>query len=220
MSTWASRRLSNCHRLSSSSRTRLLNDSIQAFCHGDPGSDDVEDLHLAAVDGVVEREVHRPQRVRPDGAHRPDVGADASQALLAFFVGTCSPSSRQRRRTRLLFTDQPSRRSAVAARRHPHRGRRRANARKNSRSWALSSEGAGRDEALSGPVLTDDRACSSFGDPETVLQHRHGALGRRFGVTCRHHSRRRIAMPGMGVPRSSRLFRDCFYLFRGYRRQG
>jgi hypothetical protein len=38
MRTWASRRLSNCHRLSSSSRSRLLNDSIQAFCHGEPGS--------------------------------------------------------------------------------------------------------------------------------------------------------------------------------------
>src|SRR3954466_1416658 len=38
MRTWASRRLSNCQPLSSSSRSRPLNDSIQAFCHGEPGS--------------------------------------------------------------------------------------------------------------------------------------------------------------------------------------
>ncbi len=38
MITLASSRLSNCHRLSSSSRNLPLNDSIHAFCHGEPGS--------------------------------------------------------------------------------------------------------------------------------------------------------------------------------------
>src|SRR5215203_1353874 len=38
MRTWASSRLSNCQLFSSSSRRRPLNDSIQAFCHGEPGS--------------------------------------------------------------------------------------------------------------------------------------------------------------------------------------
>jgi hypothetical protein len=38
MSTWASRRLSNCQPSRNSARSRPLNDSIQAFCQGEPGS--------------------------------------------------------------------------------------------------------------------------------------------------------------------------------------
>jgi hypothetical protein len=38
MITRASRSESKRHELSSSSRSRPLNDSIQAFCHGEPGS--------------------------------------------------------------------------------------------------------------------------------------------------------------------------------------
>ena len=38
MITRASSRLSKRHELRSSSRSRPLNDSIQAFCHGEPGS--------------------------------------------------------------------------------------------------------------------------------------------------------------------------------------
>ena len=44
--------------------------------------DDVEHLHLSAVDGVVELEVQRPQGVRSDEAHRADVGADTGEPLL------------------------------------------------------------------------------------------------------------------------------------------
>ena len=57
--------------------------------------------------------------------------------------GTRSPSSRQRRWIRLLFTRQPSRRAALAARRHPQRGRSRENARRNSRSVSSSGGAAG-----------------------------------------------------------------------------
>jgi hypothetical protein len=46
MSTWTSRRLSKTQPLSSSSRRRLLNDSIQAFCHGEPGSMKIEPTPL------------------------------------------------------------------------------------------------------------------------------------------------------------------------------
>ena len=38
MTTQASGSASKCHRLSSSSRNRPLNDSIHAFCQGEPGS--------------------------------------------------------------------------------------------------------------------------------------------------------------------------------------
>jgi hypothetical protein len=44
--------------------------------------DDVEQLQGAALGGDVELEVARPQRVRTDRAHRPDVGPDPGQPLL------------------------------------------------------------------------------------------------------------------------------------------
>ena len=44
--------------------------------------DDVEQLQGAAVDGDVELEVHRPQSVRADRAHRPDMGADPVRRFL------------------------------------------------------------------------------------------------------------------------------------------
>ena len=48
MRTCASRSESNCQPLRSSSRRRLLNDSIQAFCHGEPGSMNRVDTGLGA----------------------------------------------------------------------------------------------------------------------------------------------------------------------------
>ena len=53
--------------------------------------DHVEQLEGAAVDGDVELEVQRPQGVRADRAHRPDMGADAGEALLAPLVGHLQP---------------------------------------------------------------------------------------------------------------------------------
>ncbi len=52
MITRASSSESNCHELSSSSRSRPLNDSIQAFCHGEPGSMNSEPAPLNR-DGVL-----------------------------------------------------------------------------------------------------------------------------------------------------------------------
>src|SRR5690606_12683410 len=49
--------------------------------------DDVQQLQGAAIDGGVELEVHGPQRVRGDGAHGPDRGADPAVGLLALAVG-------------------------------------------------------------------------------------------------------------------------------------
>ena len=63
--------------------------------------------------------------------------------FLRFRYGTFSPSSRHRRCTRLLLTFRPARRSAVAARRQPHRGRSRENARSHARSSTSSSPGTG-----------------------------------------------------------------------------
>lgn len=69
---------------------------------------------------------HRAQH-RSLGAIRLMAPTWAPTPVSRFFlvlVGTCRPSCRRSRRTRLLFTDQPSRCSSLAARRHPHRGRR------------------------------------------------------------------------------------------------
>lgn len=44
--------------------------------------DDVQQLDLLSVDHLVELEVHGPQGVRSDEAHRPDAGADPGEAFL------------------------------------------------------------------------------------------------------------------------------------------
>ena len=95
--------------------------------------------------------------------------------FLRFLVGTRRPSSRHRRRIRLLFTCQPALRAAVAARRHPHRGRRLENVPQELPQPLLVIGDRRRGEALGGAVLADHGAGSSFGDPEPVTQHRHGA---------------------------------------------
>jgi hypothetical protein len=60
--------------------------------------DHVEHLEGASVDGGVELEVERPQHVRSDRAHRPDMHADPGQALLALLLWD----------TQALFAPQPS----------------------------------------------------------------------------------------------------------------
>src|SRR3546814_2990707 len=68
----------------------------------------------------------------------PTLAPTPLSLFLRVLVGTWRPSSRHSRRTRLLLTFQPARRSSFAARRHPHRGRRFANARKNTRNSGSS----------------------------------------------------------------------------------
>src|SRR4051794_15528418 len=51
----------------------------------------VEERNCAPVDGDVELEVHRPQGIRSDRAHRPDVRADPGEALLASLGGHLQP---------------------------------------------------------------------------------------------------------------------------------
>ena len=53
--------------------------------------------------------------------------------------GTRRPSSRHRRRMRLLLTFQPARRAILAARRHPQRGRSVENRRSQTRNSASSA---------------------------------------------------------------------------------
>ena len=88
ISTRASRRMSNSNRFNSSSRSLPLNDSIHAFCHGDPGSmktvSTVVSLHQSATAcatkfrAVVEPDVPRHATLEresiQDGDHR--VGVD------------------------------------------------------------------------------------------------------------------------------------------------
>ena len=47
---------------------------------------DVEELELFALTGLAELEVHRPDGVRSNGAHGPDVNAQSAKGLLALAI--------------------------------------------------------------------------------------------------------------------------------------
>lgn len=102
--------------------------------------DHVQHLQGAAVGGDVELEVQRPQGVRGDQDIAPTWVPIPVSRFLWRFTGTRRPSSRHSRRTRLSLTCQPALRAALAARRQPHRGRRVAKLRRNSRNRRSSSE--------------------------------------------------------------------------------
>ena len=80
MSTWASRRLSNCQPLRNSSRSRPLNDSIQSFCHGEPDEDRPDAVEPAPVGHRVGDElravVEAHERRRASREHEPVEGGD------------------------------------------------------------------------------------------------------------------------------------------------
>jgi hypothetical protein len=75
---------------------------------------DVEDLDRPAISGLVEQEVERPDLIRP---------AVTEPGVLGCFLcrrarrGTCRPSSRHNRCTRLRLQHQPSRWSSTCTRR-------------------------------------------------------------------------------------------------------
>ena len=238
MRTWASSRLSKCQPLRSSSRSRPLKLSIQAFCHGEPGSmktvstplkrhqsataasdelwavvepqergraafgresvegrddlvrvavpadddrrafagelvDDVQQLQRAAIDGRVEQEVQRPQRVRCDRTHRADRGADPTVWLLPFpirhFQSFLTPQA-----LHPLVVDLPAgttERSGSAA---PTPPRPFPRERTQPRTQLdLVVVGNWRVESLGRAMLTDHLACSALGDPEPFAQHAH-----------------------------------------------
>lgn len=79
----ASRRLSRRHELSSSSRSRPLKDSIQAFYQGLPGSMNIAPCRSnpahrgAAEESAVDPRDRRPQPCRPD--HHTPTGARRTQ---------------------------------------------------------------------------------------------------------------------------------------------
>src|SRR5918993_1147470 len=137
--------------------------------------DDVEQLEGAAVDGDVELEVHRPQSVRADRAHRPDVGADPGEPLLAALVGHLQAFVTPQAPDPLVV-EVPARLAGVLGRPSP------------PPPWSppgevpqeLAQSGLvvvddGRLEALRGAVETNDPAGSTFGHPEPFTQPRGGA---------------------------------------------
>jgi len=135
---------------------------------------DVQEFQRAAIDGRVEQEVERPQRVRCDRTHRTDRGADprgvassvsdTALSVLPHATGA-APAC--------LLTVRPARRSAAAARPPTppwSLPRERAQPRPQLRLF-ISDDRWG--EPLGRAVLTDHLACSSLGDPEPFAQHSH-----------------------------------------------
>src|SRR5215217_8013546 len=137
--------------------------------------DDVEQLDGAAVDGDVELEVERPQGVGADRAHRPDMGADAGEALLATLVGHLQPFVTPQP-PHPLVVDVPAGPASVLRRPTP------------PPAWASPSEvtqeltqlllvivNDGRDETLRGAMLADHPTRSTLGDPEPFPQRLNSA---------------------------------------------
>lgn len=137
--------------------------------------DDVEQLEGAAVDGRVELEVHRPQGVRSDRAHRSDMGTDAGEALLAALVGHLQALVAPQPADPLVV-DLPAAPAGVLGGASP------------SPAWSPPGEvpqeltqallvvnNDGRVQALGGAVLSDHPTRSTLGDPEPFPQHLDGA---------------------------------------------
>ena len=88
--------------------------------------------------------------------------------------GTFNPSARQSRCTRFLFTRRPSRRSCLYARPPPPSRTLRRKRAEPCPQLGFLIRRCRRVEALRRAMLTDQRACSAFGNPEPFPQHATG----------------------------------------------
>ncbi|SLH51958.1 Uncharacterised protein [Mycobacteroides abscessus subsp. abscessus] len=70
-----------------------VDDAVDVDRQGFAGElvDHVEHFDGSAVGGGVELEVHRPDHVRPDWAHRPNRGPDSGEPFLPAALGNSQP---------------------------------------------------------------------------------------------------------------------------------